>query len=151
MGLGMGENAHIPNCGTDRESKSVVVADGVFCDPCIAPLVEALNNAGIKTIASCCGHGHRPGAITLIDGRELVIARDWAEARRIGDLFRTDINGNAVEELRSVPPYNELVRAWSALNEADRADADAVGLTGEKWAGRVVALVDVGSFGGDRR
>jgi hypothetical protein len=67
----------------------------LWCDPCIAPLVAALNDAGIPTIASCCGHGHRPGIITLADGRELLIARDFAEARKIDACF-PDINGQAL-------------------------------------------------------
>lgn len=47
--------------------------DGVWCDPCIAPLVKALNDGGIRTVASCCGHGKNDGSIVLADGRELVI------------------------------------------------------------------------------
>lgn len=42
-------------------------------DRCIAPLVAALNDAGIRTIASCCGHGKINGSIILDDDRELVI------------------------------------------------------------------------------
>ncbi len=44
-------------------------------DSCIAPIVEALNSAGIHTAASCCGHGIRLGVIALHDGRELVVQR----------------------------------------------------------------------------
>lgn len=29
----------------------------ISIDSCIAPLIVQLNNFGIKTIASCCGHG----------------------------------------------------------------------------------------------
>lgn len=47
----------------------------------IAPIVEALNNAGVATCASCSGHGVRPGNIALRDGREIIIARNHAEAR----------------------------------------------------------------------
>jgi hypothetical protein len=47
--------------------------DGVWCDPCIAPLVKALRDAGIRSVASCCGHGRNVGSIVLDDGRELVI------------------------------------------------------------------------------
>lgn len=39
----------------------------VWCDPCLAPLVAALNDAGMRTVASCCGHGRRPGRIDLAD------------------------------------------------------------------------------------
>lgn len=85
---------HMPGCGEDRESKMVSVSEGAFCDPCIAPLVAALNTAGIETVASCCGHGHRPGVIALRDGRELFIAKDFDEARKIDAIFPIDINGN---------------------------------------------------------
>lgn len=50
-------------------------------DRCIAPLVSALNDAGIKTVACCCGHGVRPGNVALADGRELIIAPDYKTAR----------------------------------------------------------------------
>lgn len=41
----------------------------VWCDPCLAPLIRVLNNGGIGTIASCCGHGEYPGWVMLTDGR----------------------------------------------------------------------------------
>lgn len=66
--------------GEERRAKKGI-------DGCIAPLVEALNAVGLTTIASCCGHGHRPGNIALADGREIIIARDFAEARKIDALF----------------------------------------------------------------
>lgn len=65
----------------------------------IASIVRALNEAGCETIASCSGHGFRPGNIALADGREIIIARDFAEARKIDALFPLDINGG----LRIVP------------------------------------------------
>lgn len=48
-------------------------------DRCIAPLVMALRDAGIKTRGCCCGHGKGPGDIHLQDGRVLVIM-DASEA-----------------------------------------------------------------------
>lgn len=42
-------------------------------DSCIAPIVEALQKAGIDMKSSCCGHGKRPGEIHLQDGRILRI------------------------------------------------------------------------------
>lgn len=54
-------------------------------DRCVAPLVVALNAAGFETVASCCGHGHRPGSVILRDGRELVLfqsVEDAADATR---------------------------------------------------------------------
>ena len=36
-------------------------------DECIAPIVDALNDAGIFTVGACCGHGKKPGVIFLED------------------------------------------------------------------------------------
>lgn len=56
-----------------REAAMVVVKPDVWCDPCIASLVSALNYGGIETTASCCGHGNNDGSIILADGRTLTI------------------------------------------------------------------------------
>lgn len=53
-------------------------------DRCIAQLVAALNAGGIRTVASCCGHGRGPGSIALDDDRWLLILDD-DEARRYLD------------------------------------------------------------------
>lgn len=44
-------------------------------DACIAPLVKALQSAGIYTRGCCCGHGSLVGDITLQDGRVLLIVK----------------------------------------------------------------------------
>ena len=44
-------------------------------DSCIAPIVEALQKAGIDMRGSCCGHGKEIGYIDLQDGRSLIIIR----------------------------------------------------------------------------
>ena len=90
-----GKDFHDPDCSQDRESKMVEAAPGVHCDPCIAPIVAALNASGIATVASCCGHTRRPGVISLADGRELFIASDYLEARKIDAMFPVGINGEA--------------------------------------------------------
>src|SRR5690606_2767561 len=61
----------------------------VWCDPEIADLVSALNAGGVPTVASCSGHRERPGNIALADGRELIIAKDYAEARAIEACWNT--------------------------------------------------------------
>jgi hypothetical protein len=48
----------------------------IWCDPCIAPMVSALNSAGVTTIASCCGHGKNDPSIALEDGRWLVVTNE---------------------------------------------------------------------------
>jgi hypothetical protein len=55
----------------------------VGIDRCIAPLVRALNEGGVYTVASCCGHGRGFGNIALGDGRELIICPNYESARRI--------------------------------------------------------------------
>jgi hypothetical protein len=56
-------------------------------DACIAPIVEALTEAGLITIASCCGHGKPLGNIALKDGRELILAKDFKTARKVEQLI----------------------------------------------------------------
>ena len=46
-------------------------------DPCIASIVKALNDGGILTKATCCGHGSEMGNIWLDDGRVLALFSDW--------------------------------------------------------------------------
>ena len=53
----------------------------VWCDPEIVDLVTALNTNGLRTVASCSGHGERFGNIALADGRELLVAPNFEEAR----------------------------------------------------------------------
>ena len=59
----------------------------VSVDPCISSLVQVLNDSGFKTLASCCGHGHRPGSIVLDDNREFFIASDYEEGRKIDNIL----------------------------------------------------------------
>lgn len=63
-------------CGLRPVHLDVTSTDGeryvTDIDACIAPMVQALNRAGIATSESCCGHGEN-GAIFLHDGRTLAI------------------------------------------------------------------------------
>jgi hypothetical protein len=52
-------------------------------DACIAPIVKALTEAGLITIASCCGHGKPLGNIALKDGRERILAKDFKTGRKV--------------------------------------------------------------------
>jgi hypothetical protein len=55
----------------------------IWCDPEISDLVRALNVGGVRTKASCSGHGEKPfGIVTLKDGRELLVMPDWETTRR---------------------------------------------------------------------
>ena len=45
-------------------------------DACIADIVKALNDGGVKTVSCCCGHGAYPGHIALADGRVLMVSTE---------------------------------------------------------------------------
>ena len=53
----------------------------VGIDSCLAQIVQALNDGGVKTNQSCCGHYKGPGEIHLNDGRELIVCR-WITPTR---------------------------------------------------------------------
>jgi hypothetical protein len=38
-----------------------------YCDKCISKEIETLHEQGIKTVASCCGHGKIPHTIAVYD------------------------------------------------------------------------------------
>lgn len=63
---------HAPN----REAAMTIIGPGVWCDPCLVPLVAALNAGGVSTVASCCGHGTHYSTIGLTDGRWLMVLPD---------------------------------------------------------------------------
>ena len=86
-------------CGNDECNK---INSGI--DKCIQPIVKALNDCGMKTVASCCGHGKTNGRITLKDGREIFIIPDFDTATAIERYF-PDIHGN--------PPFSELVSKFT--------------------------------------
>ena len=52
-------------------------------DACIAPIIQALQQAGIDMRGSCCGHGGLYGSIRLQDGRVMFIFDNWQIADHI--------------------------------------------------------------------
>lgn len=88
----------------------------------IMHLVCVLNAHGYPTVASCSGHGHRPGRITLADGREIIIAKGYEEAQAIEGLFNTDIHGVKRPTLSDVIELLRMLR----LNHPDRRDGQGV-------------------------
>lgn len=88
---------HINDPG-GREAAMVVIerddegTPTVWCDPCIAPLVKALNDASQPTRWSCCGHGRRPATIGLWDDRQLLVLPSLESLHAIEHLW-SGING----------------------------------------------------------
>jgi hypothetical protein len=106
----------------------------------IAPIVRALNYAGVATAASCSGHGNRPGVIALADGREIFIARSFDEARQIDALFPFDINGDAIPDREMREALDRLLATSGARGRYHALEyADAV-----ENAERVLALTPHG-------
>ena len=59
-----------------EQGKTIIAkidGESIEVDSCIADIVIALNQGGIKTIECCCGHNKQHGTIFLEDGRELEI------------------------------------------------------------------------------
>lgn len=71
-----------------NNTKAIFIDNRIIdVDSCIADLVDALNKCGLKTVASCCGHGKQPGTILLKDGREVRIFSSWEDGRKVDKLF----------------------------------------------------------------
>lgn len=118
-----------------RESEMVAIerdANGkptIWCDPEIVDLVTALNAGGLATVASCSGHGFRPGFIALADGRWLFVATDQ-ERHAIDAAFPLDINGEPTPAASTITTLtaerDALAKATEMLNSTiDRCRKDA--------------------------
>lgn len=65
--------------GTDVEVEGLLAWNGEWhrrtwkIDACLVPIIKALNEGGVETTQSCCGHGKENGVIALADGRILEI------------------------------------------------------------------------------
>lgn len=68
----------------------------VWCDPCLVPLVRALNDGGLPTIASCCGHGLLPGNVILKDGRCLLLLPSYQDAAWMQEHWLDNESGTPV-------------------------------------------------------
>lgn len=102
-----------------REAAMVVLerdASGrptVWCDPGVADLVAALNGAGMLTVWSCDGHGHRPATVGLQDGRHLIVLESLEALTSIAHLW-PGINGEILS------PLHELIGYANRAHLADK-------------------------------
>lgn len=72
-------------CGKRKTVSAKIPADLSRCgkevwkpcwiDACLAPIINALQLAGVDMRGSCCGHGEQFGEIYLQDGRLLLVLR----------------------------------------------------------------------------
>lgn len=84
-------------------------------DFCIAPIVKALNESGITTIASCCGHDKPLGDIILADGRELIIAPRYEAARDMVTIGMYVLKNHEIGNLKS--ECNESTKSGESEKE----------------------------------
>ncbi len=56
------------HCRMGIYTHTVVIEEGIFCDLCLVEEIKELNQKGVKTIASCCGHGNSNLATICVDG-----------------------------------------------------------------------------------
>ena len=57
-------------CKWGTDTKIRIRGEDVFVDSCIADLILKLNELGLHTRASCCGHGKIPTSIIFeLDGK----------------------------------------------------------------------------------
>ena len=76
---------------TNREEAMVTIARDdqgiptIWSDPCIAPIVKALNAGGLPTVASCCGHGNIPESSHSVTGDISSSSRPLHHRRVHGD------------------------------------------------------------------
>lgn len=59
-----------------------LLGQAVSVDSCLAEIIQALNDGGVKTTGSCCGHGEKPGMIALEDGRMILVV-GWPEEKKV--------------------------------------------------------------------
>ena len=78
---------------TEENRTKVILLEGgkeIDVDIEIADLVEALNKCGVKTIASCSGHGFQPARISLPNAEIMITT--FEQAQKITRIF-PGING----------------------------------------------------------
>lgn len=116
----------------------------VWCDPCLAPLVKALNDGGISTVASCCGHGTHVGSVALSDGRWIVVmtAEDWANF----DNRHGTVPAEQTSDPKTIPDdvadaaqlaFHEFV--WGAENWPTKRE---LGITRQAWKCAIAVAID---------
>lgn len=87
-------------------------------DRCIAPYVKALNNEGIRTSISCCGHGVKDGCImTYYEGkyRLIIICPEGEKSlKRFKDEFQESLEyfdeKKKTKNKQAVPPEDKMIR-----------------------------------------
>ena len=62
-------------CGLGQRSTITIGGKAVEIDNCLTNIIQALNDGGVETLISCCGHGRTNGHIVLKDRILIVTAK----------------------------------------------------------------------------
>lgn len=80
-----------------RRNEGRISKPAIWCDPCLAPLIKALNDGGLPTVA-----------VMLADGRTLlVLDGDWDP--RLADLIHSQVGCKPGRECQSCTPIRPEV------------------------------------------
>lgn len=127
-------------------------------DPCIAQIVQALNDAGIPTMASCCGHGKNFGRISLADGRDLLIV-PFEQAQNLDaskggevDLFHLISHHEALllAESELVGGYGSVDQWKATLSDVERQMLESYELEVQQAFDNIVFNTTGGLSGSER-
>ena len=70
-------------CKLGERSTITIGGKAVEIDNCLTNIIQSLNDGGVETVTSCCGHGKTNGYIVLKD-RILIVTpvTNWTEISR---------------------------------------------------------------------
>lgn len=144
------------NHSPDREAAMIIIPgyegtperkfrDGVWCDPCLVPIIKALNDGGLPTISSCCGHGSYVSSIALADGRWVLVLPDMETFQAMDTKLP-----NISDYERKVLANPELVGALdAALEQVENVQRIVAQGLAESAAGKTVSLGDFTQYVAD--
>ena len=109
--------------------------DEVEVDACLQPLLQELNDAGIPTLESCCGHGKEPCAIYFgpgpagvkfetfgCCGESWIVSLSWQTGKYLEDVIAREAayyNAEPATRFLSSPQGDAAIR--KGLEEAAKA------------------------------
>lgn len=146
------EGREVPPPGSYEAAMVVIERDSngtptIWCDPEVVDLVTALNTNRLRTVASCSGHGHRPGFIALKDGRVLLVCASLDEAQKADHVW-PDINGNTRTPERpaiDLEQFRPAVEAVKRYGDLLHAEGDLLPEQYDDWmekADHLLAIID---------
>lgn len=81
-------------CKKHSSASGLIRGHSVRLDSCIRDKVVEMNNEGLVTVASCCGHGLYPQTILMKDGfGRITVAGTDIVVPRTRNLYRYDEKG----------------------------------------------------------